>query len=132
MHLYFREDQPCLKIVASGLFDTMGLFRSCSEEQNELALEWMKLLEIDYLKDHSFLKISGGEQRLVLLARTMVKNPDLLILDEPLHGLDFYHKSLARRVIDRYSEQEGKSLIYVTHREDEIPESVDHVFVLKR
>lgn len=132
MHLYFREDQPCLKIVASGLFDTMGLFRSCSEEQNELALEWMKLLEIDYLKDRSFLKISGGEQRLVLLARTMVKNPDLLILDEPLHGLDFYHKSLARRVIDRYSEQEGKSLIYVTHREDEIPESVDHVFVLKR
>ena len=132
MHLYFREDQPCLKIVASGLFDTIGLFRTCNESQNKVALEWMKLLEIDYLKDKSFLKISGGEQRLVLLARTMVKNPNLLILDEPLHGLDIHHKSVARRLIERYSEQVGKSLIYVTHKKEEIPECVDNVFELKK
>ena len=131
MHLYFREDQPCLKIVASGLFDTIGLFRSCNEEQNELAIKWMKLLSIDYLKDRSFLKISGGEQRLVLLARTMVKNPTLLILDEPLHGLDIYHKSLARMLIEQYSEQSGKSLIYVTHKREEIPNCVGKVFELQ-
>lgn len=131
MHLYFREDQPCLKIVASGLFDTIGLFRSCNEEQNELAIKWMKLLSIDYLKDRSFLKISGGEQRLVLLARTMVKNPNLLILDEPLHGLDIYHKSLARMLIEQYSEQSGKSLIYVTHKREEIPNCVGKVFELQ-
>ncbi len=132
MHLYFQENQSCLKIVSSGLFDTIGLFRNCSPEQEELAFQWMKLLGIDYLKDKSFLKVSGGEQRMVLFARTLVKNPDLLILDEPLHGLDIKHKSLCRSVIEKYCKQEGKTMIYVTHRREEIPSCVNHVFELKK
>lgn len=132
MHLYFREDQSCLKIVSSGFFDTMGLFCNCSEEQNKVALEWMKLLGIEYLKDRSYLKISGGEQRLVLLARTMVKNPDLLILDEPLHGLDDRNKRHCCHIIEKFCEQEGKSLIYVTHRMEEIPSCVTLFFELKK
>ena len=132
MHLYFREDQSCLRIVGSGLFDTIGLFRKCTPEQEDLALQWMRLLQIDYLKDRSFLKISGGEQRLVLLARTMVKNPDLLILDEPLHGLDMVHKKRCRQIIEHYCTQPGKTMIYVTHRKEEIPSCVNHFFELKK
>ena len=132
MHLFFHEDQPCLKIVGSGLFDTIGLFRNCSEEQYAQALAWMKLLEIDHLKDRSFLKISGGEQRLVLLARTLVKNPELLILDEPLHGLDMHYKRLCRAVIEKYCAQKGTTMIYVTHRREEIPSCVDKFFELKK
>lgn len=132
MHLYFHEDQPCLRIVASGFYDTIGLFRKCTEEQERLGLEWMRLLGIEHLATRSFLKISGGEQRLVLLARTMVKNPDLLILDEPLHGLDIPHKQRARQVIEAYCAQPDRCLIYVTHRREEIPSCVDHFFELKR
>lgn len=132
MHLYFHEDQPCLKIIASGFFDTIGLFRKCSEEQERVGLEWMRLLGIEHLATRSFLKISGGEQRLVLLARTLVKNPDLLILDEPLHGLDIPHKQRARQVIEAYCSQPDRCLIYVTHRREEIPSCVDHFFELKK
>lgn len=132
MHLYFRENQTCLKIVSSGFFDTMGLFGKCSDEQQQIALEWMKLLGIDSLKDRSYLKLSSGEQRLILLARTMVKNPDLLILDEPLHGLDAQNKSRCRAVIEKFCEQGGKTLIYVTHRREEIPSCVTLTYELKK
>lgn len=132
MHLFFRENQSCLKIVSSGFFDTMGLFGRCSEEQEKIALQWMKLLGIESLKDCSYLKLSSGEQRLVLLARTMVKNPDLLILDEPLHGLDAKNKSRCRAVIEKFCEQKGKTMIYVTHRIEEIPACVTLTFELKK
>lgn len=132
MHLYFQENQSCEKIVASGLFDTVGLFRTCSEEQLEHARMWMRLLGISHLQDQPYMKISSGEQRMVLLTRTLVKNPDLLILDEPLHGLDMQHKAWARNVIERFCEQPKKSLIYVTHRREEIPSCIDKVFELKK
>lgn len=132
MHLYFQENQSCEKIVASGLFDTVGLFRSCTEEQLQHARRWMELLGIGYLREQPYMKISSGEQRMVLLTRTLVKNPDLLILDEPLHGLDMQHKAWARNVIERFCEQPKKSLIYVTHRREEIPTCIDKVFELKK
>ena len=131
LHLYFHSDQNCLNIVASGFYDTIGLFRKCTEQQTSIASEWMRILTIEHLKDRSFQRLSSGEQRLVLLARTLVKNPDLLILDEPLHGLDLHHKAICRSVIEKFCEQKGKTLVYVTHRQEEIPSCVDHIFEIK-
>ena len=130
MHLYFRENQPCVKVVASGLFDTQGLFRVCHQEQYAKALEIMRTFGMVQLAERPFLKTSDGEQRLVLLARTMIKNPDLLILDEPLHGLDAVNKKRARSVIDFYCRQSGRTLIYVTHNFDEIPGNITERFSL--
>ena len=130
MHLYFRENQPCIKVVASGLFDTQGLFRVCHQEQYDKALEIMRTFGIGHLAEKPFLKTSDGEQRLVLLARTMIKNPDLLILDEPLHGLDAVNKKRARNVIDFYCRQSGRTHIYVTHNIDEIPGKITERFSL--
>lgn len=130
MHLYFRENQPCVKVVASGLFDTQGLFRVCHQEQYDKALEIMRTFGIAHLAERPFLKTSDGEQRLVLLARTLIKNPDLLILDEPLHGLDAVNKKRARNVIDFYCRQSGRTLIYVTHNFDEIPGNITERFSL--
>ena len=121
MHLFFRENQTCEKIVASGLYDTQGLFRKCSEQQLEKARKMLALFNIEHLAQKSFLKISDGMQRLVLLARTMIKNPDLLILDEPLHGRDDQNRSLAAGVITRFCTQPQKTLVFVTHKTDEIP-----------
>lgn len=68
------------------------MFRKCNAEQETVALEWMKVFGIEHLKDRLFLTLSSGEQRLALLARAFVKDPDLIILDEPLHGLDVSNK----------------------------------------
>lgn len=123
MHLYYLKNVRCLDVVGSGFFDTIGLYRKCDTEQEVAALEWMKLFRVDHLKDVSFLNVSSGEQRLILLARVLVKNPDLLILDEPLHGLDIINKRRVKEILERYCDS-NKSLIYVTHYENEIPSIV--------
>ncbi|MBP1639097.1 MAG: molybdenum transporter ATP-binding protein [Bacteroidetes bacterium] len=130
MHLYYRENVPCLSVVASGFFDSVGLFRKCSDKQEQAAVRMLEILECTHLKDKPFLKISSGEQRLVLFARSLVKNPELLILDEPFHGLDTSKKRLCRRVVESYCAQPDKSLIYVTHRREEIPTCIDHYMEL--
>ena len=131
MHLYYLKNVRCIDVVGSGFFDTIGLYRKCSPEQEIIALAWMKVFRIEHIKDISFLNISSGEQRLVLLARVFVKNPDLLILDEPLHGLDVVNKQYVKRLIENFCDKD-KSLIYVTHYEDEIPGIVDKRLVLTK
>lgn len=131
MHLYYLKNVRCLDVVGSGFFDTIGLYRKCDSRQEKVALEWMKILGVGKLKDISFLNVSSGEQRLVLLARLFVKNPDLLILDEPLHGLDAANKKYITRLIEEFC-GEDKSLIYVTHYEDEIPNVVKKRLVLQK
>lgn len=131
MHLYYLKNVRCLDVVGSGFFDTIGLYRKCNAEQENTAQEWMKVFGIDHIRDVSFLNISTGEQRLVLLARVFVKNPDLLILDEPLHGLDAANKYRIKKIIEDFCTQD-KALIYVTHYEDEIPDVVTQRLVLTK
>ena len=130
MHTYYQHDMPCLDVVATGFFDTVGLHRKPKDEQRQLALEWMKVFGAEHLAGKSFVKISYGEQRLVLLTRVFVKSPSLLILDEPLHGLDVGKKRLAKSVIEKYCATDDVTLIYVTHYRHEIPSVVTKEKVL--
>lgn len=130
MHLFYMENVPALNIVSSGFFDSIGLYRKCTAEQQAIALDWMRVFGIDTLKDRSFLTLSSGEQRLALLARAFVKDPDLIILDEPLHGLDISNKKRAARIIEQFCSRPGKTLIYVTHYPHELPQCVDKRFEL--
>lgn len=130
MHTYYRENISCLDVVATGFKDTVGLFLKPSAEERAKALEWMRTFNADQLANKSFLKISYGEQRLILLCRLFVKTPDLLILDEPLHGLDQEKKLLVKCTIEKYCEQLNPTLIYVTHYQNEIPSVVKNRKIL--
>lgn len=131
MHLYYQKNVPAIDVVGSGFFDTIGLYRKCNKEQEKVAEQWMDIFRVKQLKNTPFLLLSSGEQRLVLLARVFVKKPDLLILDEPLHGLDVSNKLWVKQVVEEFCDK-NKSLIYVTHYENEIPSIVDKRLVLNK
>ncbi len=132
MHRAYRTATPCLDIVASGLYDTVGLFRKVSAEQAKVCEFWMDIFGIGELRDRSFMQISSGEQRLVLLARAFVKDPQLLILDEPLHGLDMRNRRMVLDIIEAFCRRDGRSLILVTHYKNELPESITNSIFLRR
>ena len=125
MHLYFNGGSATVtEIVARGLMDTVGFFSRLSPWHIERARRWVELLHMEDIAERRFNTLSTGEQRLTLLARTFVKNPELLILDEPLHGLDFARKRAVRAIINSLTTRDNTTLIYVTHRLDELPECV--------
>ncbi|MCM1079985.1 MAG: ATP-binding cassette domain-containing protein [Bacteroidales bacterium] len=132
MHRAFLRDLPCLHIVASGMSDMNGLYQKPKQHQVEQCLFWMRIFSVEHLADRTFLKLSSGEQRLVLLARAFVKDPALLILDEPLHGLDLHNRCMVKEIINTFCQRPGKTLIMVTHYKEELPDCIDHEIFLKR
>ena len=132
MHRSYRQDIPAIRIVASGLQDTIGLYTKPKETEYAVCRQWMDIFGIGHLAERTFLKMSSGEQRLVLLARAFVKDPDLLILDEPLHGLDNYNRRLVKDIIETFCQRPGKTLIIVTHYQEELPSVIDHAITLQR
>jgi molybdate transport system ATP-binding protein len=131
LHLYFEKNITCFHVVASGLFDTIGLFRKLHQQQSELVLKWMQLIQIEHLKNKFLFQLSNSEQRLVLLARALVKNPPLLILDEPCQGLDDEQVQLFKNLVNEICITGNKTLVYVSHYTEEIPECVTKYIKLK-
>ena len=132
MHRAYLKNLPALDIVASGLHDSIGLYRRPRPEELDTCRWWMETFGIGHLEARPFLTLSSGEQRLCLLARAFVKDPELLILDEPLHGLDTANRALVRRIIDAFCHRLDKTLVMVTHYEEELPPCIDHRLRLVR
>ncbi len=132
MHRAYRKDIPALDIVGSGLNDSVGLYTRLHEDQKQVCLDWMKVFGIEQLAERPYLRLSSGEQRLCLLARAFVKDPELLILDEPLHGLDETNRQRTREIIDTFCQRKNKTLVMVTHYEEELPSCITHSIQLKK
>lgn len=125
LHLYFPQETTVFKTIASGFFDATGVyFRKLTEQQiqqTHLVAEWLQVTD---LLEKLFKNLSKGQQRLVLLARALVKNPPLLILDEPCQGLDFATVEHFKTVVDTICASTERTLIYVSHYPHEIPSCV--------
>lgn len=132
MHRAYNRDMPAIRIVASGLKDSVGLYVKPSENDYDVCRKWMRIFGIEHLADSTFLKLSSGEQRLVLLARAFVKDPELLILDEPLHGLDSEKGEMVKEIIDAFCERKNKTLIMVTHYKENLPKCITNSIYLKK
>ena len=132
MHRSYRQNIPAIEIVASGLKDTIGLYTRPNEAEKEQCRKWMKVFGIGHLEERKFMEMSSGEQRLVLVARAFVKEPDLLILDEPLHGLDDENRRMVKAIVDEYCQNPDVTLIYVTHYQNELPTCIDNSLYLKK
>jgi len=127
MQLFFKSNSNVREIVAQGLRNSLNKYGRLSDEEIVEAELWLDLLGIYGVAERKFNELSAGEQRLVLVARAMIRQPELLVLDEPFHGLDAETKSRVRTIIDRIISRNATSLIFVTHYDVEIPEGVTHM-----
>lgn len=127
----YYDSLTCRDVITSGFKDEVGFSSVPSDMEINIAEAWLGILNLKNLRKEPFVHASLGEQRLLLLARALVKSPELLILDEPCQGLDFYQEKRFLKILNEICEHVGTTLIYVTHRVEEIPACVNNQLILK-
>lgn len=127
----YRASTNVLTTVISGLYDSIGLYQASGDSDKQLALHWLEIIGLRHKANQSLHKLSYGEQRLVLVARALIKQPPLLILDEPCQGLDTPSRLLVLAFINRLAQQHKITLLYVTHPASEIPANINNRLVFE-
>ncbi len=131
LHLHYPAGWSCLDVVCSGFLNTVGLYEPCTSRQRAAARGWLRRFGLANRAGSSFGELSLGDQRLVLLARAVVKKPKLLVLDEPCQGLDAAHRLAILATVDKVIGQTRARLIFVTHHAKEMPACITHVLELR-
>lgn len=131
LHWYFDTNITCYQTIGSGFFDTIGLYKKLNTQQHNILQQWLDFLHLSHVANKPLSSISTGQQRLILLLRALVKNPPLLVLDEPCQGLDEQQKKEFVQLVDNLCERFNKTLIYVSHYDNEIPACIEHVMELQ-
>jgi molybdate transport system ATP-binding protein len=131
LHSKYIKGWRVLDVVVSGFFDSVGLYDEGGTAEVGQAKRWIAALGLEKWEKQYYHEISFGQQRLVLLARAMVKKPRILILDEPCVGLDDFHRQLILRVLDAIAETLLTNILYVTHVADEQPSCINQLLRFK-
>lgn len=131
MHWYFDQNATVWHTIASGFYDSIGWFIDVKYQERKQIEELLEFFELTDVKDHNLQTLPLGKQRLAILARTIIKNPPLLVLDEPCQGLDNEQTIYFNEVVDELA-QHGKTLIYVGHYETQLPRCIEHKIVLEK
>jgi molybdate transport system ATP-binding protein len=126
LQVQYRKKMSATDVIASGFYDSIGLYQYPTPEQKEIVDRWIKLLRIEDIAKEPYHRLSYGQKRMILLARAMVKSPALLIVDEPCHGLDIPNRKRILDILERIG-QTQTHLLYVTNHKDEILNCVTHV-----
>ncbi len=128
LHLYFPQSLSVRQVALTGLTDTITPpNRTTAETESDLRnlLNYFGLVQ---LAERSFGTLSAGEQRLVLFIRAILKNPPVLLLDEPFQAIDAAHVQLARNLLDSFTH---KTILFVTHNPLELPNSIEQLFTIQ-
>ncbi|MCB2173537.1 ATP-binding cassette domain-containing protein [archaeon] len=132
LQIRYRKPLTAFEVVLSGFFDSVGLYRHSTQQQQESAEQWMEVLGIAAKSNRIFNQLSYGEQRMLLLARSMVKFPRILILDEPCQGLDRPNRRRILDAIDVIGRRGQTNILYVTHYPDEMPACMTHMLQFEK
>ncbi|MBS3668554.1 molybdate ABC transporter ATP-binding protein ModF [Vreelandella boliviensis] len=129
----YRVSTSCKNVIISGFYDSIGVYTKATDHQKKIADQWLELLGMQERADQPFNKLSYGDQRLLLIARAMVKHPPLLILDEPCLGLDDMNRQLVLALIEKICAGKETTVLYVNHHtEDKIKEIDNHLALEKK
>ncbi len=124
--LNYRVRTSVLGVILSGYYDSIGLYSRFSEQQKQTALGWMEFCGLKDRKKVSFEELSFGEKRMALIARSLIKSPELLILDEPCQGLDDAHRESVLALCAELCRIDDLTMLYVTHSDASTPVGLSH------
>ncbi|MEQ2525440.1 ABC transporter ATP-binding protein [Bacillaceae bacterium CLA-AA-H227] len=128
---FYKEDSA-YEIVLSGAFTSIGLYETPNDEMRKKAISLLKELGSLEYADRDYETLSQGERQRILIARALMNDPEILILDEPTNGLDFIAREHLLEVIEKIALQPyGPTLIYVTHHVEEILPAFTKTLLLK-
>lgn len=119
LHRRYRVHCTAEAAVVSGFFDSIGVYEPVSDQQRVIAGQWLSAAGLGDRGQTPLQAMSYGEQRLVLIARALVKSPLLLILDEPTQGLDELNRQRLMQLLEVLAERRHSTVLFVSHREDE-------------
>lgn len=119
LHRNYRVSISSLYVIVSGFYDSIGLYVKCSEAEIKKAQYWLAQLGLSDKAKTNFKKLTFGEQRLLLIARALVKMPELLVLDEPTQGLDGIAREKLLNFLEKLATMQLSTILYVSHRQDE-------------
>jgi molybdate transport system ATP-binding protein len=126
MHLYFNRHKTCRDVALSGLSENPYRKIQITSEITQFADNLFDYFAITGICDDLFQHVSTGQQNIVLLIRALVKNPPMLVLDEPFQAIDFDSVNRAKRLLDEYCK--NRTLIFVSHQPEELPSCINKYF----
>jgi molybdate transport system ATP-binding protein len=112
----FQKGHTLEQMILSGFFDQIGLYTEPTTHQKNIVTQWLEVIEMTHLRKKRFIDLSIGQQRVALIVRAVLKHPPLLILDEPVEGLDDENVDLVIQLINTIKQETNVSIIYVSHR----------------
>ncbi len=119
LHREHRIPGSALQVVLSGLYDSIGLYKKATSTEIKTARQWLTWVHLARKADTPFRHLSFAEQRLVLIARALIKRPKLLILDEPTQGLDDNNRNILLDLLTEIAARSLSTILFVSHRKDE-------------
>ena len=112
----FNRNTTLEDMILSGFFDSIGLYTQPTALQRKIVAQWLDLIEMTPLKNKIFNRLSIGQQRVALITRAVLKHPPLLILDEPIEGLDDQNVALVIQLINTIKRETNITILFVSHR----------------
>lgn len=132
LHVEYRMvgGTPLQNVIISGFKDSIGLYETPTDVEIAAAKKWLKLGGFEGRENESFGNLSYGEQRAILILRSAVKSPKILILDEPCHGLDENQRDKVLNIMETVGSGNTTTILHVTHDPSEIIACEKHVLQL--
>ena len=112
----FQKNHTLEQMILSGFFDSIGLYDLPTTLQKNIADQWLDLIGMKHLKNKMFKRLSVGQQRLAMIVRSVLKHPPLVILDEPVEGLDDENVAMVCQLINLLKQESNMTIVYVSHR----------------
>jgi molybdate transport system ATP-binding protein len=112
----FQKGHTVEQMILSGFFDQIGLYTEPTTHQQNIVSQWLEVIEMSHLRKKRFIDLTLGQQRVALIVRAVLKHPPLLILDEPVEGLDDENVDLVIQLINTIKQQTKVTILYVSHR----------------